>query len=312
MKRYLSLALALVLVIACSSISVMASENAENITPDKSITYPDDGAVVIDAGTGDVVRFIPASEINASRSGGELTEPGNMPSTRQIIGTDDRFRVTTYTATPYRAIGRLQVWKGGPNYVNVSCAAFCDSAVITAAHCVYNSSNNTLVNKNNVYMQFGFDNYNWYRYDPNVKPTHYIIPSWYWNGNSAEDDWCIIMYDQSVTDWYFGFRSAVTLNSRIYNVTGYPQDKGKTPSDPNGGSQMWSAKGSITYADTYYLQHNMDTVGGNSGSAIYDDSNYIVGVHVGYPGGSNVNHGPRIDSYLYGIMREVKYGEYEY
>jgi glutamyl endopeptidase len=171
-------------------------------------------------------------------------------STKSVIGTDTRIQVTDTTANPYSFTGYIySTWDedGDGNDDNYSyCTGFMEGpdVLITAAHCVYDSSNN------------GWNTS--LKYDParNGETTPYesaymteisISQQWVtyhdWNY-----DWAIIILDRNVggtTGWYGKGWSSGSLNGYDISLTGYPLDKAVRT--------MWTATGEINQLILIYL-----------------------------------------------------------
>lgn len=64
---------------------------------------------------------------------------------------------------------------------------------------------------------------------------------------------------------------------------------------------MWTQKGKITDDSNYRLNYKIDTYGGQSGSPIYQPSNYrVVGIHT--TGNSSTNSGVKVSDRLFQLI----------
>ena len=127
--------------------------------------------------------------------------------------------------------------------------------------------------------------------------TH-AVKSMYVGGKSPNTnaDWGVLTLktDLGLTTGYYGVRlSASNLTSTVVRITGYPADK--------SGYLMWTQKGKITGDSNYRLSYKIDTYGGQSGSPIYQPSNYReVGIHT--TGNSSANSGVKISDRLFQLI----------
>lgn len=77
-------------------------------------------------------------------------------------------------------------------------------------------------------------------------------------------------------------------------VTGYPGDK------PFG--TMWESRGKVVYTNDDTIRYNASTVGGNSGSPLFNDKNEVIGIH--HAGGSIWNAAVRFRPSIYNFIQE--------
>lgn len=132
--------------------------------------------------------------------------------------------------------------------------------------------------------------------------TFYSVRGWTENAN-PEYDYGAIVLDAPLgnqTGWLgFGVYADTDLTSATANISGYPGDK---PS----GTQWYGAR-RIDSVGPRKVFYDVDTAGGQSGSAVYrikDGSRYGVAVHA--YGGAMVNSGTRINRAVYDNMKKWK------
>lgn len=222
-----------------------------------------------------------------------------------IIGADERTQVTDTTVYPFRANVFLEItfpsssgtctgWMIGPR------------TIATAGHCVYDTDNNEWASSITVYpgrngssTPYGSANacYLW------------SVLGWVQNEDPRYDYGSIILDandDLGNTVGWYGFRwssndaSFDELKVRIY---GYPGDKDY--------GTMWGMRKRIKEVSARQFFHNLDTFGGQSGSAVYHNYNgeccYGVGIHAyGIYGGSPYNRATRITKSVFNNLKNWK------
>ena len=124
------------------------------------------------------------------------------------------------------------------------------------------------------------------------------VNGWINNGSEEYDYGAIILATDlgSTTGWLgFGVYDDATLTSSVGNISGYPGDK------PSG--TQWYAARTIASVAARKVFYDIDTAGGQSGSAVYrivNGNRYGVAVHA--YGGSVTNSGTRIVQPVYDNM----------
>ena len=145
--------------------------------------------------------------------------------------------------------------------------------------------------------------------DGNTKPygeatsgTFYSVRGWTEHGN-PEYDYGAIILDTPLgnrTGWFgFGTYSDNDLENVTANISGYPGDK------PSG--TQWYAARKVDSVGPRKVFYDIDTAGGQSGSAVYrikGGSRYGIAVHA--YGGAVVNSGTRINRAVYDNMKAWK------
>jgi glutamyl endopeptidase len=225
------------------------------------------------------------------KNGGGDRDSARDEHLKNVIGTDERVRVTATGDYPYRAIGSIAIGCTGtlvgPHHV------------LTAGHCVYNVDNNK-----------------WYKrieFSPgrNGDQFPYGTVGWKkalavngWTENHDERfDYAMIILDHDVgnqTGW-LGFAYQEPMPPYLININGYPGDK------PEG--TMWHAECPIGEVRAEKIYYPCDTAGGMSGSSIYvydkgKDSRTVYGVHA--YGANDRNSGTRIDQAKYEVISNWK------
>lgn len=193
----------------------------------------------------------------------------------KIIGSDDRKLITNTTDEINRTMVRI-TFETYNEYGNWG--KFCGSGVLigndtvlTAGHVLYN-------------QKYG-------QYTQNLK----VVPAATWNGESF-----LAPYGYSVateTEVLSGYKSGDTaqdvgvikLKTPLGSKTGFltlseSVSSGqyvKTIGYPGDKNGLYFSEGSVLSSDGIRVKYNLDTMGGQSGSPILNDTNQIIAVHYG-------------------------------
>lgn len=224
-----------------------------------------------------------------------------------VLGVDTRSIVTNPTSWPNRLNGQIYFYN--PPYQGsigaCSATVISKNQIITAAHCVYSSSDNSF----NIIDSFA--------------PARHRDDATGGNGNNIINpygDWgvdYIDTYEEYVASSYFLFDIAVItllpnqdgkdvgdvvgwagIQSVDANdealetttITGYPGDKTFGSMWNTGSSDIFEPNGVTTV-----VKYTFDTAGGMSGSSLMDSDGYIYGIHFG--GGTTRNYGNLLKDY---------------
>ncbi len=215
---------------------------------------------------------------------------------QKVIGSDERERITATSSYPFRVISFLELYDATGEYVGSCTGTFIGPDVLlTAGHCLWSADSGwtqgivVVPGKNSQHEPFGRqEGTDWW------VPDQYIEtegdPLW---------DWGIIKMNSGTLGNLVGWLSIGLLSTESLEdfdfwpaIIGYPGDK------PEG--TMWGHySNSFLQVTETDLTYDIDTAGGESGSAILSINpdahyyGYIVGVHT--LGGANSNSGTRID-----------------
>jgi glutamyl endopeptidase len=209
-----------------------------------------------------------------------------------IIGTDDRVQITGTSVYAWRVHCSLRITAAdGSQWIGTGW--FCGPrTVITAGHCVYikNSgvpgrdgwvrSITVIPGRNGTSQPYGAV----------VSGDFRTVAGWANNGNQEYDYGAILLPTPlgNTTGWLgFGAYSDSTLLASTANISGYPGDK-------PAGTQWYHAR-RVTSVGARKVYYDVDTFGGQSGSAVYrivDGGRYAVAIHA--YGGATSNSGTRI------------------
>ena len=217
-----------------------------------------------------------------------------------VHGPDDRVKITSTGVYPWRAHASLLItardgsmWIGTGWFIG-------PHTLMTAGHVVYikNSgvpgrdgfvrSIKVMPGRNGATLPYGSVTSN------NLR----TVQGWATNGDEEHDYGAIILgTDLGLTTGWFGFGvyNDATLTASVGNISGYPGDK------PDG--TQWYAARRIASVAARKVYYDIDTFGGQSGSAVYrivDGKRYAFAVHA--YGGATTNSGTRIVTPVYNNM----------
>ncbi len=219
----------------------------------------------------------------------------------QIVGSDGRKRVPEpWKSSPYKAICRIVTYwdinEDGKIDSEVGVGTgFLEgpSAVVTNGHVIYDPDHDMWCKYAEVtFAQDGEDSA---YFGTQRSTTIHTSAAWIENA-SVNQDWALIEINSAIgnrTGWFGKLWTSGTLTGRSVTVTGYPGDKPQT---------MWKSTGSIKETQTRIVKHNCDTVGGQSGSPIYNSDNQVLAIHSGWVG--SYNRGVRITEWLYNFLED--------
>lgn len=255
----------------------------------------------------------PGAEASAAELSGDLDLPdiaeasfgtAARATSRDVLetvhGPDDRVQINGTDVYPWRAHASLLItardgsmWIGTGWFIG-------PHTLMTAGHVVYvkNSgvagrdgfvrSIKVMPGRNGATLPYGSVT------SSNLR----TVQGWATNGDEEHDYGAIILDTDlgSRTGWFgFGVYDDAALTASVANICGYPGDK---PS----GTQWYGARqiASVAARKVYY---DIDTYGGQSGSAVYrivNGSRYAVAVHA--YGGATTNSGTRIVTPVFNNM----------
>lgn len=225
---------------------------------------------------------------------GEASFGPALPLPEAVIGQDDRVQIQSTASYPWRAHCSLRITAGdGSQWIGTGW--FCGPrTLVTAGHCVYikNSgvggrdgwvrSITVIPGRNGTSQPYG-----------SVVSTDFRTVTGWANSANHEYDYGAILLPTplgNTTGWLgFGAYSDSTLLASVANISGYPGDK-------PAGTQWYHAR-RVTSVGARKVYYDVDTFGGQSGSAVYrivNGSRYAIAVHA--YGGATSNSGTRITS----------------
>ena len=226
---------------------------------------------------------------------------GPPPASAETVhGPDDRVKITNTAVYPWRAHASLLItaadgsqWIGTGWFIG-------PHTLMTAGHVVYikNSgvagrdgwvrSIDVMPGRNGTALPYG-----------KVTSKNFrTVTGWSNNGDENFDYGAIILATNlgNTTGWFgFGVFSDADLKASVGNISGYPGDK---PS----GTQWYDAR-RIADVNARKVYYDIDTFGGQSGSAVYrimSGGRYGIAIHA--YGGATTNSGTRIVTPVFNNM----------
>jgi glutamyl endopeptidase len=221
-----------------------------------------------------------------------------------VHGADNRIQITNTDVYPWRVHASLLItaadnskWIGTGWFIG-------PHTLITAGHVVH-IKNSGVPGRDgwvkNIVVMPG-RNGNTLPYGAITSNSFRSVTGWINNGNENYDYGAIIIPRDlgNVTGWFgFGVYSDSDLLSSIGNISGYPGDK------PTG--TQWYDYHKIASVNSRKVYYDIDTYGGQSGSAVYriiNGGRYGVAIHA--YGGATTNSGTRIVTPVFDNLRAWK------
>ncbi|MGC3748857.1 trypsin-like serine protease [Enterococcus faecalis] len=211
---------------------------------------------------------------------------------RSIIGSDDRTKIADTTKAPYDSIVFL-----ASDGKALSGAVIGKNTVLTAAHAVNNIRSNPESNRN--YVIPGRNGSNFFNGKYKIKEVY--IPQEYIEKPSVDSDIAVLKIEPlngvSIGDKVpilpIKITNSIDKGTKL-ETSGYPQDK--------PWATMWSSKGTVVGDSTTRIYYDMDTIGGQSGSPVYNVNYEIVAVHT--TGAGSKNFGTKLNSKWFNFVTE--------
>ncbi len=238
-----------------------------------------------------------APDTSELRDIGEASFGPPPPQAETVHGPDDRVQITNTSAYPWRVHASLLItaadnssWIGTGWFIG-------PHTLITAGHVVHIKNSGVpgrdgwvkriqvMPGRNGASLPYG-----------SVTSTNFrSVKGWTNNGDQNFDYGAIILPTDlgNTVGWLgFGVYSDADLVASVGNITGYPGDK---PS----GTQWYDAR-KIASVNSRKVYYDIDTAGGQSGSAVYriiNGARYGIAIHA--YGGATTNSGTRINTEVY-------------
>jgi len=203
-----------------------------------------------------------------------------------IPGQDGRKNISNTTTWPYSIHTQLSMTLNGDTYGG-SGSMVGPHHLLTCGHCVYDFDKGIFFEDISAYPALNGEIAPFGK----VKVTKaYMFKGWRDQGDQRFD-MALLLLDQPIGEYvgWGGLLSAVDteLSQEEVHITGYPGDK--------GFKQMWSMSHKIKTIKPEQFDYEIDTCGGQSGSAIWINQGglpMILGVHT--LGSNSINSGVRL------------------
>jgi V8-like Glu-specific endopeptidase len=233
-----------------------------------------------------------APDVSGLRDIGEASFGPPPPIAETVHGPDDRVQITNTSAYPWRVHASLLItardnsmWIGTGWFIG-------PHTLITAGHVVH-IKNSGVPGRDGwvktIQVMPG-RNGNTLPYGSVTSSSFRSVTGWTGSGDENYDYGAIIIPTQlgNTVGWFgFGAYSDQTLQNATGNISGYPGDK------PSG--TQWYDAHRIASVNSRKVFYDIDTAGGQSGSAVYrivNGSRYGFAIHA--YGGATTNSGTRI------------------
>ncbi|MBR2571449.1 MAG: trypsin-like serine protease [Clostridia bacterium] len=247
-----------------------------------------------DGGEG-VIHFPDAAQADSFVSDGDPADVDPyIPETLEkgIIGKDDRVTVKKPKQYPYSAIALLETkYECGCGYFGATGFMVTEDTLLTAAHCIVCTQHGKWAKKITFYFGYKSKKNSLYKYKP--KWQAWVGTTFPGGTYSSEDDWAIINLNRKIGDktGWFGMRwcSNDELMGHSFCMAGF-----------GGEPKLSYAWGEITNVWDKQIGFNNDTLPGNSGSPIFDDGYYAVGIATS--GSDTENYGQRLRDDIRQVM----------
>jgi glutamyl endopeptidase len=230
---------------------------------------------------------------------------GPPPPRRETVhGPDDRVQIRNTSVYPWRAHASLVV-TAADNSMWIGTGWFIGPhTLVTAGHVVYIKGSDVAGRDGWVKSISVMPGRNGSRlpYGAVTSRTFHSVVGWTEDGDENYDYGAIIIptaLGDQVGVFGFGVYTDSVLEGSVANIAGYPGDK------PNG--TLWYDHQQIASASSRKVHYDIDTMGGQSGSAVYrivNGNRFAVAVHA--YGGAATNSGTRITTPVYNNLLNWK------
>ena len=265
------------------------------------------GFAVAEFAEGEGANVFTPPESDELRDIGEASFGTPPPQNEDVIGQDNRSPVPDTTLYPWRAMCSLLI-TAADNSTWVGTGWFISPrTLITAGHCVYIKGSNVagrngwvksvqvMPGRNGAVLPYGSV----------TSTTFRAVSGWMNDGDASFDYGAIIIPTPlgNTVGWLgVGVYTDNDLRTVIGNISGYPNDK-----IGNEKGTQWYHGQRIADLTNRRVFYEIDTYGGQSGSAVYraiGDQRFAFAVHA--YGGSKSNSGTRITPEVYNNISSWK------
>ena len=247
-----------------------------------------------DEGGEGTISFVDAAQADSFVSGGApaSVEPFAPDDLEKIIlGSDDRVKVKKPKEYPYSAIAYMVV--KGSCKCNWTCTGFMvtKNTLLTAAHCMVCTKHGKWAK--NITFYFGYKSKKNYRYRYKSRWQAWAGTTFPEHRYASSDDWAVVKLDKNVGDktGWFGMRFCTDseLLGNSFCIAGF-----------SGEAKLRYVWGTVTDVWEKQIGYDIDTLPGDSGSPVFDDNYYAVGIETN--SSDTANFGQRLRDEIRQVM----------
>ncbi len=222
-----------------------------------------------------------------------------------VIGEDGRTIVENTQIAPFSSITYIELnWADGTSGTCTG-TLIGRNRVLTNAHCVIDAGTQRGISSATVYPGVS-DSTGWFG-SYNVRD--YFVPSNWISTGSTSEDFAVLVLDGNNNRHagdvagFLGIRQVNNLLNENVGIFGYPGDLIRA----GGVVSQFGMRGNVTREDTSLTFYTIDTAPGQSGSALLNANNQVVGVHRGsyIVNGNTMNGGPKMNSNMFNFVSQA-------
>lgn len=215
-------------------------------------------------------------------------------SLSEVIGSDGRTKVSNTDVSPYKM---FTYFYGENDKYGYSCTGnvIGKDLIVTNAHCIYDWDRK-------LYVKYAFTipglNNSYYSYGA-YEMDKYFVPQGYIKTGSSDYDFAVVKLEPT-PGRHIGdvvgtlpTKEVTNIKGTSISITGYPGDL----NDRDGSVSQYRMAGKVSDETQSIAFYSIDTYHGQSGSALFNTSGQIIGVHnASYSGGigDSINGGPKM------------------